>query len=145
MAGHVKLNRMDKRSQLRCLGDCKDLLSKGASVLFFPEGTRSKDGKMADFKKVRPACILLLCLIRMGIFHSAQNWGRFAGVFAVPQTLLVSREACAKTAYACDGALLACCALSMGKQSAQCQKGCLPYRAPSLWLPRQGCQLCQSH
>ena len=31
-----------------------DLISQGASVLFFPEGTRSKDGKMASFKKVRP-------------------------------------------------------------------------------------------
>ena len=53
-AGHVKLNRMDKRSQIKCLGDCRELLAKGASVLFFPEGTRSKDSKMAEFKKVPP-------------------------------------------------------------------------------------------
>ena len=52
-AGHVMLNRMDRRSQLKVLGDCRELLQRGASVLFFPEGTRSRDGRMADFKKVR--------------------------------------------------------------------------------------------
>lgn len=51
-AGHVKLNRMDKRSQMACLKECGRLLGLGCSVLFFPEGTRSKDGKMAAFKKV---------------------------------------------------------------------------------------------
>ena len=57
-AGHVKLNRMDKRSQLNCLKECGRLLGLGCSVLFFPEGTRTKDGKMAAFKKVgcRPVC-----------------------------------------------------------------------------------------
>ena len=55
------LNRMDRRSQLQCLGDCRALLQQGASVLFFPEGTRSKDGRMADFKKVRQASLGLKC------------------------------------------------------------------------------------
>ena len=55
-AGHVKLNRMDKRSQLNCLKECGRLLGLGCSVLFFPEGTRTKDGKMAAFKKV---CMVL--------------------------------------------------------------------------------------
>ena len=56
--GHVKLNRMDKRSQMNCLKECGRLLTLGCSVLFFPEGTRTKDGKMAAFKKVMP-CLLV--------------------------------------------------------------------------------------
>ncbi len=59
VAGHVKLNRMDKRSQLNCLKECGRLLGLGCSVLFFPEGTRTKDGKMAAFKKV---CMVSSCL-----------------------------------------------------------------------------------
>jgi 1-acyl-sn-glycerol-3-phosphate acyltransferase len=45
------LNRVDRRSQLECLKTCIELLHAGACVLFFPEGTRSKDQVMAGFKK----------------------------------------------------------------------------------------------
>ena len=45
------INRVDRRSQLECLKQCGQLLKEGASVLFFPEGTRSKDGRMHAFKK----------------------------------------------------------------------------------------------
>jgi 1-acyl-sn-glycerol-3-phosphate acyltransferase len=48
------INRVDRRSQVECLKQCGELLKCGASVLFFPEGTRSKDGKMHEFKKVPP-------------------------------------------------------------------------------------------
>ena len=51
LTGHVRLNRVDRRSQLKCLSECGELLKAGAPVLFFPEGTRSKDCVMADFKK----------------------------------------------------------------------------------------------
>lgn len=51
LTGHVMINRVDRRSQLECLKECGLLLKHGASVLFFPEGTRSKDGKMHAFKK----------------------------------------------------------------------------------------------
>lgn len=51
LTGHVMINRVDRRSQLECLKQCGALLKRGASVLFFPEGTRSKDGKMYPFKK----------------------------------------------------------------------------------------------
>ncbi|XP_021899225.1 1-acyl-sn-glycerol-3-phosphate acyltransferase 1, chloroplastic [Carica papaya] len=51
MMGLIPLKRMDSRSQLECLKRCMDLVRKGASVFFFPEGTRSKDGELHPFKK----------------------------------------------------------------------------------------------
>ncbi|XP_028760862.1 1-acyl-sn-glycerol-3-phosphate acyltransferase 1, chloroplastic isoform X1 [Neltuma alba] len=51
LLGMIPLKRMDSRSQLDCLKRCMDLIKKGASVFFFPEGTRSKDGKLGSFKK----------------------------------------------------------------------------------------------
>uniref|UniRef100_A0A0D9XL21 Phospholipid/glycerol acyltransferase domain-containing protein n=1 Tax=Leersia perrieri TaxID=77586 RepID=A0A0D9XL21_9ORYZ len=50
LLGVIPLRRMDSRSQLDCLKRCVDLVKKGASVFFFPEGTRSKDGKLGAFK-----------------------------------------------------------------------------------------------
>ncbi|CAL9154114.1 unnamed protein product [Musa hybrid cultivar] len=51
LMGVIPLRRMDSRSQLDCLKRCMELVKKGASVFFFPEGTRSKDGKLGAFKK----------------------------------------------------------------------------------------------
>lgn len=51
LTGHVPLRRMDTKSQLECLKHCRSLLKQGVSVFFFPEGTRSRDGKMAHFKR----------------------------------------------------------------------------------------------
>ncbi|XP_068651101.1 1-acyl-sn-glycerol-3-phosphate acyltransferase LPAT1, chloroplastic-like [Aristolochia californica] len=51
MLRFIPLRRMDSRSQLECLKRCIDLIKKGTSVFFFPEGTRSKDGKLGTFKK----------------------------------------------------------------------------------------------
>ncbi|KAH1197490.1 1-acyl-sn-glycerol-3-phosphate acyltransferase 1, chloroplastic [Glycine max] len=36
-----------------CLKRCMDLIKKGASIFFFPEGTRSKDGRLGTFKSGR--------------------------------------------------------------------------------------------
>lgn len=51
LMGLIPLRRMDSRSQLASLKRCMDLVKKGASVFFFPEGTRSMDGKLGVFKK----------------------------------------------------------------------------------------------
>ena len=45
------MKRLDRRSQIACLGKCQELLKQGASVLFFPEGTRSHGPRMGTFKK----------------------------------------------------------------------------------------------
>jgi 1-acyl-sn-glycerol-3-phosphate acyltransferase len=47
---YVKLKRGDKESIDRMMRDCEARLSEGSSVFFFPEGTRSTDGKMKSFK-----------------------------------------------------------------------------------------------
>ena len=70
LTGHIGLKRTDRRSQMKVLTDCIDCLKNGASVLFFPEGTRSVSGDMAEFKK--------------GGFSAAVK----AGVRVVPITLL---------------------------------------------------------
>lgn len=51
LTGHIKLNRTDRRSMMNCLLESQRLLKLGASVLFFPEGTRSTSGRIAAFKK----------------------------------------------------------------------------------------------
>ncbi|MBA0747720.1 hypothetical protein Gogos_004610 [Gossypium gossypioides] len=53
---------------------CMDLVRNGASVFFFPEGTRSKDGKLGDFKK--------------GAFTVAAK----TGVPVIPMTLIGTGE-----------------------------------------------------
>jgi 1-acyl-sn-glycerol-3-phosphate acyltransferase len=48
--GYVPITRGDEKSREECLKQCADWLKKGSSVLFFPEGTRSKDGRLQPFK-----------------------------------------------------------------------------------------------
>ncbi|MCO5597859.1 hypothetical protein L7F22_051944 [Adiantum nelumboides] len=51
LTGHVPLRRMDTKSQMECVRHCQKLIKQGVPVFFFPEGTRSRDGKMAQFKR----------------------------------------------------------------------------------------------
>lgn len=51
MTGHVSLHRTDRASQAACLRRCGELLDAGCCVAFFPEGTRSCDGRLQPFKK----------------------------------------------------------------------------------------------
>lgn len=64
--GMLFVNRDNKHKAITSLKQAARLVSKGKSVLMFPEGTRSRDGRVSDFKK--------------GPFHLATE----AGVSVIP-------------------------------------------------------------
>ncbi len=48
--GYVKLKRGDRDSSRNMMERCEALLHKNISVILFPEGTRSRDGRVKPFK-----------------------------------------------------------------------------------------------
>lgn len=49
--GHVYIDRSDRQAALASLQAARDRITGGTSILFFPEGTRSRDGSLREFKK----------------------------------------------------------------------------------------------
>jgi len=49
--GYISIDRGDFRSAVKSLKKAAETIQKGTSVVIFPEGTRSLDGKIRDFKK----------------------------------------------------------------------------------------------
>ena len=49
-AGHIAIRRGDRRSQLETFKDTVASLKAGNAVVTFAEGTRSTDGRLANFK-----------------------------------------------------------------------------------------------
>lgn len=47
---YVPLKRGDKQSIAQMLATCRERLAEGSSLMIFPEGTRSRDGKLQKFK-----------------------------------------------------------------------------------------------
>lgn len=66
VAGFIAIDRQDRTSAIRSLSRATETIRRGASVILFPEGTRSRDGRLARFKR--------------GAFHLALE----AGVPVVP-------------------------------------------------------------
>ncbi|MBX3073329.1 1-acyl-sn-glycerol-3-phosphate acyltransferase [Candidatus Obscuribacterales bacterium] len=48
--GDVSIKRGDLKSVKEMMSDCKGWLNKNVSILIFPEGTRSEDGKICQFR-----------------------------------------------------------------------------------------------
>ena len=49
--GHIFIDRSNTAAALRSLSEAKSRVVNGTSVIFFPEGTRSRDGNLGKFKK----------------------------------------------------------------------------------------------
>ena len=47
---YIALRRGDRSSVVQMLGRCRETLAAGSSVMIFPEGTRSPDGRLRAFK-----------------------------------------------------------------------------------------------
>ncbi len=49
--GHIFIDRSNTAAAIESINTAKKKVVNGTSVLFFPEGTRSRDGKLRNFKK----------------------------------------------------------------------------------------------
>ena len=69
-AGHIGIKREDLQEAISSLDRVADRIKSGISVLVYPEGTRSADGKLQPFKKggfhlaVKSGCDILPVAIR---------------------------------------------------------------------------------
>lgn len=72
--GYISIDRSDIRKAVNAVNEAVEKIRGGASVLLFPEGTRSEDGRLGKFKK--------------GGFHLALK----AGCDIVPVAIVRSRE-----------------------------------------------------
>jgi len=50
-AGYVKIDRFNRDSAFESISEAAQKMKNGVSVMIFPEGTRSKDGRIKPFKK----------------------------------------------------------------------------------------------
>ena len=50
-AGYISIDRSNRRSAIQSLRQAAQIIRGGVSVMIFPEGTRSRDGNIRDFKK----------------------------------------------------------------------------------------------
>lgn len=49
--GHIIIDRSDTEAAIRTINQARDRIKDGISVVFFPEGTRSRTGELTPFKK----------------------------------------------------------------------------------------------
>src|SRR5207247_1581709 len=61
---YVRLRRGDRQSVVEMMNTCEQRLAEGSSIMMFPEGTRSADGRLKAFK---PGAFVLAQRARVAI------------------------------------------------------------------------------
>lgn len=51
LAGHIFIDRANHKAAVESLAEAAQKIARGVSVIMFPEGTRTRDGKLLPFKK----------------------------------------------------------------------------------------------
>jgi 1-acyl-sn-glycerol-3-phosphate acyltransferase len=51
-SGHIPISRENPRKGLKSLNRAEDLLREGVSIVVFPEGTRTPNGELQEFKSM---------------------------------------------------------------------------------------------
>ena len=51
LSGHILVDRHDRKSQFNAIRRMEEILEDGDSMLIYPEGTRTRDGLISEFKK----------------------------------------------------------------------------------------------
>ena len=51
IGGHLFVDRKNRKSQFEVIRKMEEMVENGDSLLVYPEGTRTKDGEIAEFKK----------------------------------------------------------------------------------------------
>lgn len=77
---YIKLRRGDRESVERMMRVCERTLAEGNSVMMFPEGTRSPDGRLRAFKHgaftlAQRSCAPLLPIVLQGTAHALPKRG----------------------------------------------------------------------
>jgi|TARA_B100001964_G_scaffold240877_1_gene311850 1-acyl-sn-glycerol-3-phosphate acyltransferase len=72
--GHIIIDRSNPDAAIRSINEAKDRVTNGISVIFFAEGTRSRDGNLLPFKKgaFKMAIDLQLPILPISI-HGSRN------------------------------------------------------------------------
>lgn len=50
-SGQIAVDRSNTQAAIDSINEARETLKPGVSIMFFPEGTRSRDGKLKNFKK----------------------------------------------------------------------------------------------